>query len=85
MEAKRTKILKTNEKVYFGYSITGTPEEIIKLINNENFIPHFDEKGNPLIWRRYLVDPAVIEISVKGRIALWGNKIDYENFRDYDI
>ena len=78
MEATRTKILKTESKLYFGYSITGTPEEIIKLINNENFKPYFDEKGNPLIWRPYLVNPAIIEISVKGRIALYGPEQEYE-------
>ena len=73
MEATRTKIRKTSAGlIIFGYSIKGEPKDIIKLINNEGFIPCFDEEGNPLIWKTKLFDPAIIEISPKGRIALYG-------------
>ena len=73
MEAIKTKIRKTaTGDLIFGYCITGEPKDIITLINNEGFVPSFDENGNPLIWRKQLLDPAIIEISAKGRIALYG-------------
>ena len=72
MEAIQTKIRKTATGFIFGYSIKGEPKDIISLVNNKGFIPCFDEEGNPVIWKTKLLDPAIIEISAKGRIVLYG-------------
>ena len=63
------------QELIYGYTVEGTPNELIKLITNEGFIDSFDEEGKPILWsRRRLVD-AVVEITAKGRIVLRGEEV----------
>jgi len=76
MKATLNRYRKTSsQELIYGYTVEAKPTEIIELINNEGFIPSFDNEGRPVLWtRRKLVD-AVVEITAKGRIVLTGEEV----------
>ena len=63
------------QEVIYGYTVEAEPQQVIELINNEGFIPSFDNEGRPILWTRRRLTDAVVEITAKGRIVLTGEEV----------